>query len=331
MNNPLISIIVPVYNVEKYIRVCLDSIIAQSFKDWECILVDDGSNDGSGVICDEYLHKDSRIQVIHKTNGGVSSSRNMACSIAKGDYLYFADADDMLLPDCLSVLYKHMNENIDLVTASYNKYIDGIEVPEKIFKDSCIFTIREYLETISTLPNAHFCERYCVTKLFRKSIIDDNRLRFNEKFAYREDVLFLYSYVIACHNNIAGINIPVYNYYRRSSGAASTHTQSITAHSSDIFFAIEKCYLLVRNSGLSPIVEELLIKEMVYAYYHFRKLLDNSNKKEYQHIVVEMDKKLYVYMDRKKYIKMKIKDILRPIYHFLRLKKLMLIFYGCNR
>ena len=71
MNNPLISIIVPVYNVEKYIRTCLDSIIIQSFKDWECILVDDGSNDGSEVICDEYSHKDSRIQVIHKSNGGV--------------------------------------------------------------------------------------------------------------------------------------------------------------------------------------------------------------------------------------------------------------------
>ena len=215
-----------------------------------------------------------------------------------------------------------MDENIDLVTASYNIFIDGIEVPEKIHKESSIFTIKDYVETISTHPNAHFCERYCVTKLFKKTIIDDNHLRFNEKFAYREDVLFLYGYVIACHNNVAGVNIPVYNYYRRSSGAVSTHTQSITAHSSDIFFAIEKCYLLVRNSGMSPIAEGLLIKEMLYAYHHFRKLLDNSNKKEYQQITVEMDKKLYVYMDKKKYIKMKIKDILRPIYHFLRFKSL---------
>lgn len=323
MDNPVISIIVPIYNVEPYLSKCLDSIFSQTFTNWECILVDDGSTDKSGIICDEYACKDPRIQVIHKENGGVSSTRNRGISVAKGKYLYFSDADDELLPNCLAVLYENMEEHVDLVTASYIRFEYGIVNPEKIKKDSCLFTIGEYLENISTFPNARICERYCYTKLFRKSIIDDNNLKFNEDFAYREDVLFLYSYVVLCHNKIAGVNIPVYNYFRRTSGAAATHTTIITPHSSDIFFAIEKCYLLVRDKGLSRKAEDWLIKDMLYAYYHFKEMVENADNKEYYPIVRKMDKKLYSYMDKKEYLKMKVKDILRPIYHFLKLNKVV--------
>lgn len=326
MDNPEISIIVPIYNVEPYLSKCLDSIIAQTFTDWECILVDDGSTDKSGVICDEYASKDPRFQVIHKENGGVSSTRNKGISVANGRYFYFSDADDELLPDCLAVLYDNMGEHVDMVSASYNRYENGVEIPEQIHKESCSFTIDEYLENISVFPNARFCERYCYTKLFRKSIILDNRLRFNENFAYREDVLFLYSYVVLCNNRIAGVNIPVYNYYRRTSGAAATHTTIITPHSSDIFFAIEKCYLLVRDIGLSRKAEDWLIKDMLYAYYHFKEMVENDNNKEYYPIVRKMDGKLYSYMDKKEYLKLKAKDILRPIYHFLRLDKVVSLF-----
>lgn len=100
-----ISIIVPVYNTEKYLSACLDSILTQSFTDFELLLVDDGSTDKSGEICDEYAQKDSRIRVFHKENGGVSSARNLGIEEAVGDYLHFVDADDIVL----SGAYEYLN------------------------------------------------------------------------------------------------------------------------------------------------------------------------------------------------------------------------------
>lgn len=96
---PKVSVIVPVYKAENYLRRCVDSILAQTFTDWECILVDDGSPDGSGEICDEYAQKDARIRVIHKENGGVSSARNMALGKISAKWLTFVDSDDCLYPN----------------------------------------------------------------------------------------------------------------------------------------------------------------------------------------------------------------------------------------
>lgn len=100
MNNPKISIIVPVYNVEKYLRRCLDSIVTQTFTDWECICVDDGSPDNSGEILDEYAVKDKLFVIIHKENGGVSSARNAGFDTARGEWISFVDSDDWIERDC---------------------------------------------------------------------------------------------------------------------------------------------------------------------------------------------------------------------------------------
>ena len=108
---PKISIIVPVYNVEKYLRKCVDSILNQTFKDFELILVDDGSIDTSGKICDEYNLKDNRIKVIHKENGGLSSARNAGLDIAQGEYIGFVDSDDWIELDMYEELYKICKEN----------------------------------------------------------------------------------------------------------------------------------------------------------------------------------------------------------------------------
>lgn len=111
MENILISVIVPVYNVEKYLRECIDSILIQTFVDFEIILVDDGSTDSSGEICDEYHEKDSRIKVFHKNNGGLSSARNKGLDEAKGDYVCFIDSDDTIAKDYLEKLLKAVKTN----------------------------------------------------------------------------------------------------------------------------------------------------------------------------------------------------------------------------
>lgn len=111
MENPQISIIVPVYNMEMYLKECLDSIKNQTFSDWECILVDDGSSDSSPAFCDEYATLDSRFKVIHQPNGGLSNARNAALKIAKGTFIGFIDADDWIEPEMFQTLYNLIIEN----------------------------------------------------------------------------------------------------------------------------------------------------------------------------------------------------------------------------
>lgn len=105
MKNPTISVIVPVYKAEKYLTHCIDSILNQSFTDLELLLIDDGSPDRSGEICDKYARKDSRIRVFHQQNGGVSRARNNGLAHAQGQYVVFVDSDDRTLPDYLCALY----------------------------------------------------------------------------------------------------------------------------------------------------------------------------------------------------------------------------------
>lgn len=125
MSPILISVIVPVYNVEKYLRKCLDSIINQTYQNIEIILVDDGSKDTSGQICDEYALKDSRIIVIHKENGGLSSARNAGLDIAKGNYVMFVDSDDYVEPQfCEIPLKLALEKGVDIVTFGYNKVFE---------------------------------------------------------------------------------------------------------------------------------------------------------------------------------------------------------------
>ena len=116
--NPKISVIVPVYNVEKYLRRCIDSILSQTFSDFELLLIDDGSKDKSGDICDEYVAKDVRIKVFHKANAGVSSARNLGLDKAKGEFIFFVDSDDFLDKTHLENYSKDI-DNFDLIFQGY--------------------------------------------------------------------------------------------------------------------------------------------------------------------------------------------------------------------
>ncbi|MDO4336026.1 MAG: glycosyltransferase family 2 protein [Bacteroidales bacterium] len=131
MTNPEISIIVPVYNVEKYLCQCLDSIKAQTFRNWECILVDDGSTDSSASICDSYSQADSRFIVIHKENGGVSSARNAALEIARGEFIGFTDPDDWCEPEMFGhLLHLIKTHDADIAQVGFMLEFAGIE-PDK--------------------------------------------------------------------------------------------------------------------------------------------------------------------------------------------------------
>lgn len=186
---PKVSIIVPVYKAEKYLHRCIDSILAQTFTDWECILVDDGSPDGSGAICDEYAAKDARIRVIHKENGGVSSARNMAMGIITGKWLTFVDSDDCLYNNALQRwIGVAENNNLDLTQCHFNREFTAGQV---VNYETEVLSAIEYADSENYLT--------CVWgTLFKTSIIQEHSLRFNEKIRLGEDQIFLLNYMQYC-------------------------------------------------------------------------------------------------------------------------------------
>ena len=123
----MISVIVPIYNAEKYLRRCVDSVLAQTFTDYELLLINDGSQDSSGAICDGYVAKDSRVRVFHKENGGASSARNLGLENAKGEWITFVDSDDTLQQNALDLLYQSLTSSVDAVIANtkLKKIISG--------------------------------------------------------------------------------------------------------------------------------------------------------------------------------------------------------------
>lgn len=123
---PKVSVIIPVYNAEKYLRKCLDSVLAQSFADFEVLLINDGSTDGSGKICDDYAQKDARVKVFHKENGGVSSARNLGLDNATGDWIVFVDSDDYVEKNYFEVINNNLSQEIDVLVFSYWKIVDEL-------------------------------------------------------------------------------------------------------------------------------------------------------------------------------------------------------------
>ena len=193
-NTPLISIIVPVYNVEKYLSKCIESILHQTYKNFELILVDDGTPDNSGKICDEYALKDSRIKVFHKANGGVSSARNLGIDKAEGEWVTFVDADDYLLSEFLEGLYTPIKqgENVDFVHGGC------VNVKNEEF-DSINQSYEYYIGDNKTLLLQRL-RGLVISKLFRLDKIRHRPegiiLYFDEKMRIAEDMAFTLDYAL---------------------------------------------------------------------------------------------------------------------------------------
>lgn len=225
MNTPKISVIVPVYNVEQYLPRCIESILAQTFTDFELLLIDDGSPDNSGRICDEYAERDSRIRVFHKKNGGVSSARNVGLDNAQGEWIYFSDADDVIKKEGLQLLFDGVKEGVEFVMAGYEIYDEA---------ESLIYGCKKYTSRIVTSndcllymfkPIDYPYHGYLWCKLFHSQIIKDVALRFNNDISFNEDRLFIVQYLCENQNSCFYTTIPVYNYYIRQNSAMASLKQ----------------------------------------------------------------------------------------------------------
>lgn len=187
---PLISVIVPVYKVEKYIRRCLDSIIHQTYTNLEIILVDDGSPDKCGEICDEICNTDSRFRVFHTENNGVSAARNLGIDKSLGEYITFIDADDRIHPNHIKNLYRCISENdVDIVISGFKKcWLDSDKTQEVKFNISGKYRKNEILPQFAIIQRDTGLFGYTFSKLFRKKLIE--KIRFDIKLTLAEDFDF---------------------------------------------------------------------------------------------------------------------------------------------
>ena len=202
---PQISVIVPVYKVEKYIHRCVDSILGQTFRAFELILVDDGSPDNCGAICDEYATKDSRVVVIHQENGGLSAARNAGLDIATGKYIYFVDSDDAVKPTLLETVIPYLECGGDLVVFNH----------ESIYSNDKVQPSKHELGTL-TISKSNRAGFYINTllsysigweawnRVFRRDIIESNHLRFaDNRRIFAEDMYFSLCYCAHVHEIIS--------------------------------------------------------------------------------------------------------------------------------
>lgn len=186
---PNISVIVPVYNTEKYLHRCIDSILAQTFSDFELLLIDDGSKDNSGTICDEYAAKDSRVRVFHKENGGVSSARNMGLDNARGEWVTFVDSDDWVELDCLEVCFCAIQKHIGIDIIRYGYYRE-MGLDNRMYVSNCDILVSGSSKMLE-LSNKYCYWGFLWNTFFHKSIIGD--IRFDEELCWCEDHIFTYN------------------------------------------------------------------------------------------------------------------------------------------
>lgn len=266
----MLSIIVPVYNVEQYLLDCVNSLLNQSYRDLEIVLVDDGSTDSSGKICDQLALMDSRIKTIHKTNGGLSSSRNVGLDVAKGDYIAFVDSDDLVESTMFASLINIMQSypQVDIVSCYFETFIDGTDEykPFMLYYKEGVYSCKDYLKLILS----HQVDNAVCNKLYRRECISNHRFiegRINE------DVLFNVS-VLLHSEGIFYLRRPFYKYRLRKGSI----TQQANPKQFDYIknaFEIRDMVLAQMGPTLNLHLDAYLYQEMV----NFMAIIELYNSK----------------------------------------------------
>jgi len=293
MMDPSISIIVPIYNVEEYLSRCLDSIVGQTYQNLEIILVDDGSSDGCGVICDQYAEKDNRIRVIHQENSGVAAARNAALDCMTGEYVMFVDSDDWISEDAVQVLYDRMvRDGSDMAIGKHaNVYEDG-KVDDKSYdwiKDEVITG----QEALGRLGDDH---RFAVVpwgKLYKKLLFANIAY---PPMTCGEDC-WIYPLLLNKCKKISSINRLVYNYYQRNDSVLHIYNEQAQKDNLNAnlhmtrFLLDEKYYNAAHKWYGNSITRALqckdkkMAKQMINQYF---------KKKEQRHMMRNQDLKIII-------------------------------------
>lgn len=309
MNFPLVSIIVPVYKVEPYLRCCLDSILSQTYTNWECILVDDGSPDGCGTICDEYAAMDERYKVIHQANLGVTRARANGVSLASGEFVTFVDSDDSIRPDAVAALLERMSPDVDI----------------SICMNTCIELSQQLLTKHEFMIKLLAGECGYVTpwaKLYRAALFTSKIFDISPDLKNGEDRIMNLRLVSNTKQKIVVFSSDIYNYRVRTDGATGS-----------LIWSLDYVSLVIRETrkSISGLMDAgiywSVFKRAIAVMYVVLLRLNKKNYVELCRILVSVLKYCpletidYVYVTTNS---VKIKRILR----FFRIKQ---VFEACDK
>lgn len=278
------SIILPIYNVEKYLAECIDSILSQTFGDFELILVDDGSKDSSGSICDAYAEKDERIKVIHKENGGLSDARNFGTNVAQGEYIVYIDSDDYVtsndfLLDLIRIIKK---SGSDIVLYKYSKlYDDTKTLSDSTFSLSFANDIDDSDKLLYELVKRDAYYGMAWVKTFRRGLVVENGISF-EKGLLGEDMDWYFNLVL-CAKTYSAIDTSYIAYRQRSGSITSSHKlKNLT----DFIYILEKWSDKIKNAEISETKRKALMGALAKYYSNLLitySRLKDKNKKQYKY------------------------------------------------
>ncbi len=260
--DPILSIIIPVYNVEKYISKCLNSILKQE-GDYEIIVVDDGSPDYSGLICDEIAMSDARVNVYHKENGGVSTARNFGLSVARGKFVTFVDSDDYVSSNYIASIMEYIKHDYDLTMFNvYRKFKRGYEA-SKVVLDEGLYS-RPIVTTAPFFANFLFCVGSPINKIYKADIIRNNKLKFDTSLTICEDMLFNLRY-FECVDNLYYADTILYTYLFNTESATRVRKLSYIENNDVAYYAIKSYINIVqdkkfRNTYIDILHDTFLIR-----------------------------------------------------------------------
>ena len=244
---PMVSVIVPIYKVEEYLCPCVDSVLNQTYTDFELILVDDGSPDGSGAICDDYARQDGRIRVIHKKNGGLSDARNAGLDIAQGKYILFLDSDDLIRPSLLETMIPYMEKGHELAVFTYQYYYDdgSVEKPwKRPQKTYCLDTARDNADFIQKVLLQSEIGWEAWSRIFVREIIETYHLRFaDNRKIFAEDLYFSLCYCAHVHRIVSVDECLHYYRQRRDSIMGQQAGKNNIARIEQLIQEVRKHYL----------------------------------------------------------------------------------------
>lgn len=290
----VISIIVPIYNIEKFLPCCIDSILAQTFTEWELILVDDGSKDTCGSICDEYATKDGRIRVIHKPNGGLTSARNAGLAMASGEWVMHLDGDDWIEPEMLELLLRKGEETgADIVMGDFLFAYSDRDEPYRLpdWDDCKTSSLNRYITSVWT----------CVAGgIHKHSLYEEHQLQSPQGVTFCEDFHLIVRLCYFAHK-VANVHRPFYH-YRQQEGSVMHNLNKKTER--DEQWVYQDIIRFFKEQGVYEDYRKTMCWRMLKATQEL--VLDKSNWKAFQELVPE--KKHYIwdcpYINRKLKINM---------------------------
>ena len=319
---PMISVIVPIYKVEKYLKRCVDSIINQDYKNLEIILVDDGSPDNCPKICEEYAKKDTRIKVVHKENGGLSDARNAGIEVVSGEYIAFIDSDDYINESYISsLLYTMEKYDADISACNYFKVYEdsGIEEIESKTDQDLVMNNIEAMKDLFTLPNNSDVVAW--NKLYKTSLFTQNDIRF-PKGKLHEDSFTTYK-LYYYSNKVTFTNVPFYYYLQRNDSI--TGEKFSIRRLEDTLSALEETKAFVENHNIIDLKQELEFNEWVRLLSILNFMVDKNriDKKIFEDVRTMIKNREEVYLSNTYFsIKHKMAFYLikagMPIYYLVR-------------